>query len=101
MWTVHPERPFVIVDGAGDMAALAIQSDQDAVDICLAVNSHAALTKALLSLSNEVRGQYTIGEPAIRQALGNTNYQCVIDKLEAARAALVKAGMDDATQTQA
>lgn len=52
----------------------------------------AGLLKALRSLTNEVSGQYTLAELAIRQELGNTNYQCVVDKLVDARAAIIKAG---------
>lgn len=49
------------------------------------------LLAALTSLMNEVGGAYRLAEHAIRAELGNTNYQCVIDKLEQARVVVAKA----------
>ena len=48
----------------------------------------AELVKAAKSLSNEVSGMMTISEDAIRQDAGNTNYQCVVERLNQTKEAL-------------
>jgi len=49
------------------------------------------LYQALKFLRNEVKGCWSLSEPSIRSAIGNTNYACVLNALEIANAALTKA----------
>jgi hypothetical protein len=49
------------------------------------------MLEALTSLRNEIQGQWSWGEHALRAELGNTNYQVVLDKLAEANAAIAKA----------
>ena len=52
-----------------------------------AVNSHKALKEALESLANEASG-FRMAEPEIRQIVGNTNWNCLMLRVEQAREAL-------------
>ncbi|MFN3075355.1 MAG: hypothetical protein ABT940_00460 [Alphaproteobacteria bacterium] len=49
------------------------------------------LARALARLSNEVIGSLPLGEATIRHAIGNTNYNCLIERATEARAVLAKA----------
>ena len=53
--------------------------------------SHADLLAALTKLSNEVLGSLPLVEPMLRQEIGNTNYQILMQRAEEARAAIKKA----------
>ncbi len=46
------------------------------------------LRAALMRLANEVRATMSLAEPAVREAAGNTNYQCLMDAESEARVAL-------------
>jgi uncharacterized tellurite resistance protein B-like protein len=48
----------------------------------------AVLETALLSLCNDVDGSWRAFELELREAIGNTNYQVVLDKLNETLAAL-------------
>jgi hypothetical protein len=49
------------------------------------------LLTALINLSNEVLGSISLAELAIRQEIGNTNYNVLIQRAEEARAVIAKA----------
>ena len=49
------------------------------------------LLSALIKLSNEVLGSMHLAEEAIRQDIGNTNYNLLIQRAEEARAVVAKA----------
>lgn len=49
------------------------------------------LLAALKSLRNEILGIWHIAEPALRQEIGNTNYQVMAHKIEEANTAIAKA----------
>lgn len=49
------------------------------------------LARALAQLSNEVRGSLPLEESIIRHAIGNTNYNCLIDRANEARIILAQA----------
>lgn len=46
---------------------------------------------ALRSLTNEATGLWSVYEDAMREAMGNTNYRVMLDKIEEARAILANA----------
>lgn len=46
------------------------------------------LEAALLRLANEVRATMSLAEQAVREAAGNTNYQCLMEAESEARVAL-------------
>lgn len=53
-----------------------------------AVAEATRLRYALARLSNEVRATMSLAEASVREAAGNTNYQCLMDAESEARVAL-------------
>jgi hypothetical protein len=49
---------------------------------------HDRQRSALMRLANEVRATMSLAEHAVREAAGNTNYQCLMDAESEARVAL-------------
>jgi hypothetical protein len=79
------------VDNSTDIAEVLIDNEEmDKPDACL-IAAAPELLEALEQLTANVRGCWQMAEWAIREAVGNTNYHCVQDKLEQARAAIAKA----------
>jgi len=64
----------------------------DAHFIVKAVNNHDEMLSALHRLTNELTGQWVAFEHGIREAIGNTNYAVVAEKLEKARQVLGHVG---------
>lgn len=58
---------------------------------CYLLSAAPNMKAALRDLTIEVRGLFNAYEASMREAIGNTNYQCVLDKLLAANEALAKA----------
>ena len=52
----------------------------------------ARLAGVLTHLHNEVRGMMELIEPWLREQIGNTNYACVMQRLDEARTALASSG---------
>jgi hypothetical protein len=59
--------------------------------ICRAVNSHDALLAALIHLRNEARGCTGLDEAELRAVLGNTNFNCLIRRIEEAEEVIKQA----------
>lgn len=51
---------------------------------------NAELLAALVRLSNEVYGSFPLFEPLARREMGNTNYNCLMQHAEDARALIAK-----------
>jgi hypothetical protein len=86
------QHPLLVHDNNG---RVEFEKDATEADLCNAALEIARITAerdtaraALKRLCNEVEGAWSIGQPGIRQAIGNTNYACVAQGLEDARAAL-------------
>ncbi len=52
------------------------------------------LVSALTALSHEMAGTLTAFQMAMREAVGNTNYNILVDRVDRANAALSKAGSE-------
>lgn len=66
------------------------ECEANAAHIVHCVNHHEELVSALIHLSNEVHGSLGIAEMELRQILGNSNYSCIENRVNEARALLAK-----------
>lgn len=72
-----------------------------AIDDKIALKKRAAeLKKALAALCNEVSGILSLGELAMREAVGHTNVNCLRTRLEEAQSALKPAGASEGRQPE-
>ena len=85
----HPQKPDELTfrQRVATVAERVGQRDANAELIVRAVNHHGALVEALRKLANEVRGLQAF-EIEIREVIGNTNWQCIAERVGAAQSLL-------------
>lgn len=86
-----------VIEEERDLGPMLIQ----AIDDKIVLKKRAAeLEKALSALCNEVSGTLSLGELAMREAVGHTNVNCLRVRLEEAQSALEAAGASEGRQTE-
>jgi hypothetical protein len=78
-------------DGRSLMQIAAAVADEMVAE---AISERDAARKALTSLANSVEGSWEAFEVALREAIGNTNYAVVQEKINRARVTLAAKGSE-------
>jgi hypothetical protein len=80
------ETYLIVREGHGDRELTAAECER----LFAASTEIGPLKQALLKLANEVDGSMGLMEPLCRREFGNTNYQCIMDRVADARRLLAR-----------